>query len=223
MRTISILIFGLFMSMSAIAQVTVEQLDFSLSGPADVLSPLIFKFVVHNDSTESVQLLMIKEIGTAPDEWDISICTDACLPPEQDTAIFNVGALDSDTVSLYYFMSTAGSGVQPLQYRYEGNGAFISSHEVIGEGSVVNSTDELLREEEIEIRIGADGVYIVVPEDAIYRLYDLNGRLVANGRLVSSINKLDYPKEHNALTIIQIEFSDARIRSCRIPLQNFNE
>ena len=72
--------------------------------------PVIFHFDTFNSGEETILVDIIKSEAIHPDDWDISICTVACLPPETDTALFPIGAMLEEEVSIYFFPQSPGTG-----------------------------------------------------------------------------------------------------------------
>jgi hypothetical protein len=72
--------------------------------------PVIFHFDTFNSGEETILVDIIKSEAVHPDDWDISICTVACLPPETDEALFPIGAMLEEEVSIYFFPPSPGTG-----------------------------------------------------------------------------------------------------------------
>ena len=73
-------------------------------------NPVLFHFEAFNPSENTILVDIVKSGAVHPQDWDISICTTACLPPETDEAIFPIGAMLDEEVSIYFFPRSAGSG-----------------------------------------------------------------------------------------------------------------
>jgi len=72
--------------------------------------PFIFHFETFNNGEETIIVDISKSNPEHPDDWDISICTVACLPPETDDAIFPIGGMLDEEVSIYFYPRSVGQG-----------------------------------------------------------------------------------------------------------------
>lgn len=84
-----------------------DTLIFSEVHPTD---PTIFHFNTFNYGEETIIVDIVKSGASHPDDWDISICTVACLPPETDEAIFPIGGMLEEEVSVYFYPRSVGQG-----------------------------------------------------------------------------------------------------------------
>ncbi|NNC82865.1 MAG: hypothetical protein HKN79_04745 [Flavobacteriales bacterium] len=70
----------------------------------------IFHMISSNASEGTILVDIAKSNEEMPSDWDISICTNACLPPEVDEATYYIPGEGSTEVSIYFFARSTGEG-----------------------------------------------------------------------------------------------------------------
>jgi len=68
---------------------------FSVAAPDTVLndnlgSEIIFEFIIHNTSNDTLNLYFLRSLNDLPDGWTSSLCFETCLAPHVDSIVTNV-------------------------------------------------------------------------------------------------------------------------------------
>jgi hypothetical protein len=90
--------------------------DTILTGLADPEIPIIFHFDAVNLGDETYLVDMFREETDVPNGWEISLCTEACFPPEVTEAVFFLDEMATDEVSVYFYASSVGSGMTRVRF-----------------------------------------------------------------------------------------------------------
>lgn len=163
---------------------------------------LIVHFELYNPGPESVLVEVVKTQVETPDDWEVSICTAACLPPEQDTALASVGAGLSESISLYFFTITSGIGQAELEIYVEESASLIGSYPL----TAIALPTQLEESEVILSRVAVqdDAILFDELEGASIRVWDLQGRSVAAKTLTEPLEMISLSEQAAGIYVLDI-------------------
>jgi len=90
--------------------------DTVLTGDPNPMDPIIFHFEAVNQTDSTYLVDMIKFEQDIPGDWEISLCTEACFPPEVDEAVFFLDEMATDDISVYFYPGSVGSGKTKVEF-----------------------------------------------------------------------------------------------------------
>ena len=90
--------------------------DTVLFGIANPQDPIIFHFEAVNQTDSTYLVDVIKFEQDIPSDWEISLCTEACFPPEVDEAVFFLDEMALDDISVYFYPGSVGVGQTKVEF-----------------------------------------------------------------------------------------------------------
>lgn len=188
-------------------QMQIELIDDTLlQAEVHPTNPVIFHFEAFNPSESSILVDIEKSGAIHPQDWDVSICTTACLSPETDEAIFPIGAMLSEEVSIYFFPRSFGSGSVNIYMQSQADSSetysvslYVEATQVTGLGDVQDPRafkqigDILLFESSSAQRI---------------EVLDIRGRIIFQEQLASGRNEIDISHFISGIYTVSIPSDD---------------
>ena len=166
--------------------------DTILYGVADPMEPIIFHFEATNQTDSTYHVDFIRVEMDVPNGWEISLCTEACFPPEVSEAVFYLDEMATDEISVYFYPSSPGVGSTKIEVINTQDPSNNFSYELFANATVLD-VDEL----ENELRFIHDQVngriQIITKRETseMARVFSSAARLVMEKTVTNGTNEID--------------------------------
>ena len=210
-RAIQMVLFFYLAPFTVVGQVfSVELLDGTeAQTQAHPTEAFIFHMNSFNTSVETILIDIVKSNQMTPASWDISICTNACLPPEIDEATYFIPEEGSTEVSIYFFADSPGEGGidVSLTSQEDSTETFEYTFSLIAEGTVGLDDVETSSSDEswVEWTIDKGTWTIAAPRGTQVNVYSASGQWLQQIQLQNSVENLDFRDLESGMYIIDFQ------------------
>ncbi|MGI9569992.1 MAG: hypothetical protein ACR2PH_09720, partial [Desulfobulbia bacterium] len=171
-------LFTLFIAVKSIGQQFEVALveDTLLTAEVHPTDPTIFHFDTFNNGEETIIIDISKSNPQHPEDWDISICTVACLPPETDEAIFPIGGMLEEEVSIYFYPRSVGQGSVDIHLQSQEDSTETFDIRLYVEAELPTGLEEIAPFADF-IRHG-DTFHFSVKQNCQFTIHNISGQLM---------------------------------------------